>query len=81
MIRIHLDMTRCKGFGTCAELCPTLFRIDEFGYAQRLGDGSVPEAERARATAAMRQCGEAAIRIVDDIAAAPAPGAIDRKES
>lgn len=66
MIRIHLDMTRCKGFGTCAEICPTLFRIDEFGYAQLLGDGTVSEQERASAMVAARQCGEAAIRITGD---------------
>jgi ferredoxin len=32
-MRIKLDRTLCDGFGKCAEHAPTVFSLDEWGYA------------------------------------------------
>jgi ferredoxin len=61
-MRVRLDRTKCQGYGTCAEECPSLFELDEFGYAQlKVEDGAVPEGDEDRALAAERACPERAI--------------------
>jgi ferredoxin len=37
-MKIKLDRTMCDGFGKCAEHAPTVFSLDEWGYAS-LADG------------------------------------------
>jgi ferredoxin len=32
-LRIRVDPIRCTGFGFCAEFCPELFDLDDWGYA------------------------------------------------
>ena len=32
-MKIKLDRTMCDGFGKCAERAPTVFDLDEWGYA------------------------------------------------
>ena len=32
-MKIKLDRTICDGFGKCAEHAPTVFSLDEWGYA------------------------------------------------
>jgi ferredoxin len=32
-VKIKLDRTLCDGFGKCAEHAPTVFSLDEWGYA------------------------------------------------
>jgi len=32
-LRLRIDPIRCTAFGFCAELCPELFDLDEWGYA------------------------------------------------
>jgi ferredoxin len=32
-VKIKLDRTICDGFGKCAEHAPTVFSLDEWGYA------------------------------------------------
>lgn len=32
-LRIRVDPIRCTAFGFCAEFCPELFTLDEWGYA------------------------------------------------
>ena len=42
-LRVHVDPIRCTAFGFCAEFCPELFDLDEWGYAwlkERDVDGS-----------------------------------------
>ncbi|BBX17077.1 ferredoxin [Mycolicibacterium duvalii] len=30
--RLEVDRNRCCGYGTCAELCPDVFSLDENGF-------------------------------------------------
>lgn len=32
-LRVRVDPIRCTAFGFCAEFCPELFTLDEWGYA------------------------------------------------
>jgi ferredoxin len=32
-VKIKLDRTICDGFGKCADRAPTVFSLDEWGYA------------------------------------------------
>ncbi|HEV2528734.1 MAG TPA: ferredoxin [Thermomicrobiales bacterium] len=32
-LRVRVDPIRCTAFGFCAEFCPELFELDEWGYA------------------------------------------------
>lgn len=32
-IRVRIDPIRCTAFGFCAEFCPEMFTLDEWGYA------------------------------------------------
>lgn len=32
-LRVRVDPIRCTAFGFCAEFCPELFDLDEWGYA------------------------------------------------
>lgn len=62
-MKARFDATKCSGYGTCAELCPSLFQLDEFGYASLIGDGSVPAGDEEKAQEAARRCPEKAIVI------------------
>jgi ferredoxin len=71
-MKVQLDSTKCTGYGKCAEVCPSLFSIDEFGFAALSGDGTVPAGDQAAAKAAASQCPERAITIVAQHATAGA---------
>lgn len=60
-MKVFLDATKCAGYGTCAEICPSLFQLDEFGYASVIGNGDVPDAEQEKALEAVSRCPEKAI--------------------
>lgn len=60
-MRVHLDSTKCEGYGTCAERCPSLFQLDEWGYASVIGDGTVKEGDEESALEAVKACPENAI--------------------
>lgn len=32
-VRVRVDPIRCTAFGFCAEFCPEMFTLDEWGYA------------------------------------------------
>jgi len=65
-LRIRVDPIRCTAFGFCAEFCPELFDLDEWGYAwlkEREVDGAAERLVRETA----RLCPRNAIA-VDEIA-------------
>ncbi|HDR8923032.1 ferredoxin [Burkholderia aenigmatica] len=65
-MKVRFDATKCSGFGACADIYPSVFRIGEFGYAELIGDGTVAPGDEARAREAARQCPELAIVIVEE---------------
>ena len=42
-MKIKLDRTMCDGFGKCAEHAPSVFSLDEWGYASLAGQADVPD--------------------------------------
>jgi ferredoxin len=59
-MRIKLDRTLCDGFGKCAEHAPTVFSLDEWGYASLTAafarEPEVPEELEAPARRALLDC-------------------------
>lgn len=65
-MKVYVDMTKCTGFGTCADVAPDVFEIDEFGYALLLHRSSLPKEFEAQARDASRKCGTCAIRVEEE---------------
>ncbi|PVX59523.1 ferredoxin [Rhodococcus globerulus] len=60
-MKMQVDATKCEAFGACADLCPSLFILDEWGYASVIGDGTVPDGDEQAAENALAACPEMAI--------------------
>lgn len=67
-MKVVIDAERCTGNGRCYTLVPELFRDDERGYGQIIGDGRIEEAHFQAARRAVIACPEDAISIVDETA-------------
>lgn len=65
MRHIELDRERCEGHGTCEQIAPTVYRLDDEGELAILAD-PVPEALFKAAEAGARVCPVAALRVVGD---------------
>lgn len=61
-MRIVLDRPRCEGHGLCEEAAPDLMHIDDDGELI-IDRDEVGDAETAAATAAVRMCPVAALRL------------------
>jgi ferredoxin len=55
-MRIKLNKSICDGFGTCGVHSPTMFEIDEWGYASLKSDGTVPQGEEDNVRRAIIDC-------------------------
>ncbi len=64
-MRAHVDATKCSGYGACEDHCPSVFQLDEWGYAAVTGDGTVPAGDEERVRTAMADCPENAITIAN----------------
>ncbi|HTQ78140.1 MAG TPA: ferredoxin [Burkholderiales bacterium] len=65
-LRVRVVAERCQGHNRCCALAPELFEADELGNSRVIGDGSVPEALRAKAELAMKNCPEHAVVLRED---------------
>jgi ferredoxin len=63
---LRFDATKCSGYGRCAEHLPSLFELDEWGYAALKGDGVVPDGQEEAARRAVADCPERAIAVVGE---------------
>jgi ferredoxin len=67
MKKLHVDWTRCRGRGLCAELLPELLEPDEWGLPLARGgaggDVDVPDALADPARRAVRDCPRLALRL------------------
>lgn len=61
-MRVAVDATRCDGYGTCFDVCPSVFQQDDWGYASAMGSGAVPAEDEKKARRAISLCAENAIR-------------------
>jgi ferredoxin len=64
-VKVKVDRDRCQGHARCAALAPELFKLDELGNAQEIGDGTVPEALIEKAYLAKANCPELAIEVTE----------------
>ncbi|WP_407285782.1 ferredoxin [Streptomyces sp. BP-8] len=61
-MKLHLDSTRCQGYGLCQEPAPELIDLDEWGYAAVVADPAPGDDEDA-ARAAAEACPNSALRL------------------
>ena len=59
-MRVHVDRSRCRGYGMCTETAPSVFRFDDEGYAAA-DDRELSPAEIEAVRLAARLCPERAI--------------------
>ena len=77
-MKIKLDRTVCDGFGKCAEHAPSVFSLDEWGYASLAGAPEVPAELEPRVRRAILDCPvDAIIERLGPPAAHSAPNADD----
>jgi ferredoxin len=59
-VKVRIDATRCKAYGVCFRISPTMFQADEWGYSSARQQHVPPDLEQ-EVGEAMRQCPEEAI--------------------
>ena len=64
MMKVVVDMSLCDAHGTCVDLCPEVFELDDEDELHIL-DEAPEEVLREKVLAAARSCPKAAITIVD----------------
>jgi ferredoxin len=62
-MKVRVDAIKCQAYGTCPDVAPALFTLDEWGYAAVLGDGAVADGDEELARQAARQCPAEAISV------------------
>ena len=65
-LKVRVDRGRCQGHARCNALAPELFRLDEFGNAHEIGDGTVPPGLEDKAWLAQANCPELAIDVDEE---------------
>jgi ferredoxin len=65
-MKAHVDPVKCEGFGTCRDVLPEVFLLDEWGYAYVEGDGQVPEGKETQAREAVALCPVHAITVTEE---------------
>ena len=66
----EINRAKCCGYGICNEICPTVFKLDDSGFAYV--HGPVSDEDRAAVLEAVEACPEEAITAVE---AAESPAA------
>lgn len=61
-MKAYVDDNLCIGCGTCPELCPEVFEMNDDGIAQAI-DGDIPESVLENAKEACDSCPVSAIDI------------------
>jgi ferredoxin len=62
-VKVSIDRGTCTGHGLCYMSAPQLFRDDDEGYGQVLGDGDVSAERAGDARHAAASCPEHAITL------------------
>jgi ferredoxin len=65
-LKIHVDQDKCQGHARCKSLAPELFKLDEYGNAHEIGDGTVPDGLEDKAYLAQSNCPEIAIEVTEE---------------
>lgn len=62
-LKVVIDKPACCGYGLCAEICPTVFKLDEHGMVY-VDDPLVPEGLEAEAQEGADSCPQSALKLV-----------------
>jgi ferredoxin len=65
-LRVRVDQDKCQGHARCSSLAPELFKLDTFGNAHEVGDGTVPAGLEDKAWLAQSNCPEIAIDVIEE---------------
>ncbi|MFE2089158.1 ferredoxin [Streptomyces sp. NPDC059460] len=65
-MKVHVEASKCDGYGLCHEVAPQLFELDEWGYASAVGYGVVPAGQEEIAGQAERSCPNLAVVLEED---------------
>jgi ferredoxin len=65
-VKVRINPESCQGHGRCYDLAPGLFKDDDEGYGQVLGDGIVSQAATRDARLAALNCPERAIELLEE---------------
>jgi ferredoxin len=65
MKHVELDRDRCEGHGTCEQIAPSIYHLDDEGELEILVD-PLTDQLAAAAEAGARVCPVAALRVVGD---------------
>ncbi|WP_459545609.1 ferredoxin [Nocardia sp. X0981] len=64
-MKVIVDADSCKGHGICTTLCSEVFALNDYGYAEAIGEEISEDLHEAVRTAA-DACPEWAIKIIDE---------------
>ena len=62
-MKLVLDPDACQGYGLCQNVAPDLIDLDDDGYAELFGDGSVPGGQDVTAHQAAAMCPAQALKV------------------
>jgi ferredoxin len=62
-MRVRVDQEKCQGHNRCCAVAPSLFDIDDEGFAHEANDGAVPADQEQSARLAVANCPEYAISV------------------
>jgi ferredoxin len=63
VMKLVLDTGACQGYGLCLQAAPALVDLDDSGYAELIGNGTVPSDEHSSAHDAVSSCPARALRV------------------
>ena len=61
-MQVSIDREKCCGYGICAEICPSVYKLDDQGFIY-LDSAVVPAGDEAAAVEGADACPEAAITV------------------
>jgi ferredoxin len=64
-MKVSIDHNVCVGHGLCFMTAPKVYRDDEEGFGQVIGDGEVSEEHATEARLGARACPERAISVIE----------------
>jgi ferredoxin len=62
-LHVKADSEKCCGYGICAEICPSIFKLDSQGFVY-IEDELVPEELEESAVEGAEACPELAITVL-----------------
>lgn len=62
-MKVRFESAKCDGFGACAVHAPTVFELDEWGYASLTNKGEIDEADLPAVQRAVLDCPVHAIHL------------------